>query len=347
LERELDDEVRFHLEMQIEDNLKAGMHPAEARYAARRSFGAIEPMKETYRERRAFAVVETTAQDIRYAVRTLRKSPGFTTTAVAVLALAIGASTAMFSVLNAVLFRPLPYKAPEQLAMLWTEDPTQNLRGGRSAYWNVEQWRSQSTTFADMAFFDGVSVTLTSADSAEKISGVRTTPNFFPLLGVQPLHGRIFSLEEADQRQRLALISHRFWLARFGGSLDAIGATIHLDGAASRIVGILPAHFQFDDADVWEPHTMYPDWDALRSARGAGFWLVVGRLRTNVTIEQAQAEMNTISRRLVTSSDRNRGIRVVPFSLHVIGPRPRLALWMLSGAVFLVLLIAATNLASL
>src|ERR1041385_4384154 len=161
LERELDDEVRFHLEMQIEDNLKAGMNPTEARYAALRSFGGIEPMKEKYRELSAFALVETTAQDIRYAVRTLRKSPGFTTTSVAVLALAIGANTAMFSVLNAVLLRPLPYRSPEQLAMLWTEDPTQNLREGRSALWDVEQWRGQSQTFADMATFDSVSTVLT------------------------------------------------------------------------------------------------------------------------------------------------------------------------------------------
>ena len=161
LERELDDEVRFHLEMQIEDNLKAGMNPAEARYAALRSFGGIEPMKESYRERRAFALVETMAQDVRYAVRTLRKSPGFTITSVAALALAIGANTAMFSVLNAVLLRPLPYRSPEQLAMLWSEVPSQNLREGRSAYLNVEQWRRQSKSFADMAFFDPVSVTLT------------------------------------------------------------------------------------------------------------------------------------------------------------------------------------------
>jgi hypothetical protein len=189
LERELDDEVRFHLEMQIEDNLEAGMNPVEARHAALRSFGAIEPMKERYRERWAFALVETTAQDIRYAVRTLRKSPGFTVTSVATLALAIGASTAMFSVLNAVLLRPLPFRAPEQLAMLWTEDPAQNLGEGRSAYWNVEQWLSQSRSFADIAVFDPVSVTLTSADEAEKISVARISPNVFPLLGVQLCRG--------------------------------------------------------------------------------------------------------------------------------------------------------------
>jgi predicted permease len=350
-ERELDDEVRFHLDMQMEDNLRAGMNPGEARHAALRSFGGIEPMKEIYRERRALALIETLAQDIRYAFRTLRKSAGFTTTSVAVLALAIGANTAMFSVLNAVLFRPLPYRSPEQLAMLWSEVPSQSIREGRSAYWNVEQWRSQSESFADMALFDGVSATLTTADRAEKISAVRTSPNLFSVLGVQPLHGRIFTADEAEQRQRLALISHRFWQTRFAGSFDAIGATIHLDGAPSRIIGILPADFQFDsDADVWEPHTMYPDWDALRRARGQGFWSVVGRLRPNVTLEQARAEMSAIARRLddqLPSADRNRGISVVPLTFQVTGSRPRLALWMLTAAVLCVLLIAATNVAGL
>lgn len=350
LERELDDEVRFHLEMQIEDNLKAGMNPAEARSAALRSFGAIEPMKEIHRERRVLALVETTAQDIRYALRTLRKSPGFTITAVAVLALAIGANTVMFSVLNAVLLQPLPYPSPEQLAMLWSEVPSQNLREGRTAYWNVEQWRSQSGSFADMVFFDSVSATLTTADRAEQISVVRHSPNLFPLLGIQPLHGRSFSAEEAEQRQRLAVISHRFWQTRFGGSLDAIGASIEIDGLPSRVIGILPVGFRFDNADVWEPYTMFLHWEAHRRERGSGFWSVVGRLRPNVTFEQAQAEMNAIARRLdeqMPAAGRNRGISVVPLSIKVTGRRARLALWMLTGAVFCVLLIAATNVASL
>ncbi|HWB99429.1 MAG TPA: ABC transporter permease, partial [Bryobacteraceae bacterium] len=352
LERELEEEVRFHLEMQAADNLKAGMTPAEARSAALRSFGGVEPMKERYREQRAFALVEAIAQDARYAARTLRKSFGFTATSAAVLALAIGANTAMFSVLNAVLLRPLPFRSPEQLAMLWSEAPSQSLREGRSAYWNVEQWRSQSKSFAEMAFFDGVSVTLTGGDGAEQISAVRHSPNLFPLLGVPPLYGRIFSAKEAEERQHLALISYRFWQSRFGGAPDAIGATIEIDGAPSRIIGILPASFQFPqlNADVWEPHTMFRDWEAYRRARGPGFWSVVGRLRPGVTLGQAQAEMNTIARRLdeqLPAAERTRGISVVPLSLQVTGPRSRVALWMLTGAVFCVLLIAATNVAGL
>ena len=139
---------------------------------------------------------------MRYAVRTLRRNPAFTTTAAATLALAIGVGTVMFSVVNAVLLRPLPYRAPEQLALLWTEDPTQNLREGRSALWNVGQWRSQRQIFADMAVFDAVSTTLTGPDGAERIVGASISPNLLPVLGVQPARGRGFSTEEAEQRQR-------------------------------------------------------------------------------------------------------------------------------------------------
>jgi putative ABC transport system permease protein len=352
LERELDDEVRFHLDMQTEDNLKAGMNPADARAAALRSFGGVEPMKETYRERSAFAPVENLSRDIRYAFRTLRRSPGFTVTSVAVLALAIGANTAMFSVLNAVLFRPLPYRSPEQLAMLWTEIPSQRVREGRSAIMDVELWRKQSQSFTDMAVFDPVSVTLTSAAEAEHISVCRITPNIFALLGVQPSHGRSYTEDEATARQHVAVISHRFWQTHFGASLDALSASIELDGIPTRIVGVLPEDLGLPpfDADILQPHTLFPDWEARRGLRGGDSWFVLGRLRPGVTIPQAQAEMNAISHSLdqqLPSSIRDRGVSIVPLTLQLTGPGARLALWMLSGAVFLVLLIAATNVASL
>ena len=290
--------------------------------------------------------LEELPRDVRYALRTLRKSPTFTTTAAATLALAIGANTTMFSVLNAVLLRPLPYRAPEQLAMLWTEDPTQNLREGRSALWDVEQWLTQSQSFADMATFDSVTTTLTGAEGAEQIVGASISPNLLSLLGVQPVRGRNFSSEETEEQKRLVLISHRFWQARFGGSNDAIGATLVLNGLPSQIIGILPADFQIArlDADVWEPHT------TRRSVRGGQTWFVVGRLRPTVTFDQAQTEMSAIARRLndqLPAAERNQGISVVPLSLYMVGPQSRLALWMLGGAVFCVFLIAAANVTSL
>lgn len=287
------------------------------------------------------------ARDLRHAVRTLRKSPAFTLAAAAALALAIGANTAMFSVLNAVLLRPLPYRSPEQLAMLWAEDPTQSLREGRSALWDVEQWRSHSQSFADMATFDAMSTTLTGADGAEQIVGASISPNLLALIGVQPVLGRGFSTEEAEQRQRLVLISHRFWQTRFGGSNEALGATIVLDGLPSEIIGILPADFQIArlDADVWRPHTRSGE-----NVRGPDTWFVIGRLRPTVTFEQAQAEMSAIARRLndrLPAAERNRGISIVPVSLDMVGRQSRLALWMLGGAVFCVFLIAAANVTSL
>ena len=157
-------------------------------------------MKESDRDGSGFEWIETLGQDIRYAARTLLRSGSFTATSIAVLALAIGANTAMFSVINAAILRPLPYVSPERLMMLWTESPSQNLRQGRSAFWNFDQWRNQSKSFADMAAFDPASVTLTSAEKAEKISIVRTTPNFFAILGVSVARGRVFSPEEAAQR---------------------------------------------------------------------------------------------------------------------------------------------------
>jgi putative ABC transport system permease protein len=289
------------------------------------------------------------SQDLRYALRGLRKNFSFTTIAVLTLALGIGANTAVFSVLNAVLLRPLPYDSPEQLAMLWSEVPTQSVREGRSAYGDAEEWRALSKSFADMAFFEPVRLTLTGGSGAEQVTANRVTPNYFSILGVQPSQGRVFTAAEADERQRVALISYKFWQTRFAGSLDAIGETMVLDRRPSRIIGIMPAEFQRDDTDVWEPHTMFADWDALRSARGAGPWFVLGRLRPGVTFEQAQAEMNAIALRVGAERGERvaRGISVMPLTLHVTGSTTRLVLWMLTAAVSFVLLMAIANIAGL
>ena len=342
----LDDDIRDHIDSETQDNIDRGMAPEEARRQALLKFGNVALVKEDARRVWIWAWLDEARQDLRYAARTLRNSPAFTTTAAATLALAIGANTVMFSVLNAVLLRPLPYRSPERLAMLWTEDPTQNLREGRSALWEVEQWRGQSQTFADMATFDSVSAVMTGAEGAEQIVGASISPNLLPLLGVRPVLGRSFSAAEAEQRQRLVLISHRFWKTRFGGSPDALGATLVINGSPSQIIGILPADFQVArvEADVWEPHTTH------RSVRGGQTWFVIGRLRPRMTFDQAQAEMSAVASRVndqLPAAERNQGISVVPLSLSVVGPQSRFALWMLGGAVFCVFLIAAANVTSL
>ena len=346
MDREIEDEITGHLAEATEEYVQQGLSPEEARWAAQRSFGGVTQTKEVHRQVRSFVWLEELPRDVRYALRTLRRSPAFATTATATLALAIGANTAMFSVLDAVLLRPLPYESSEQLAMLWTENPTQNLREGRSALWDVEQWQSGSQSFAGMATFDSVSTVLTGAEGVEQIVGASMSPNLLPLLGVHPVLGRSFSIEEADQGQQLVLISHRFWQARFGGSRTALGATLVLNGLPSQIVGILPADFQIArlDADVWKPHTTH------RSVRGGQTWFVIGRLRPGVTFDRAQAELSAVARRLndqLPAAARDQGVSVVPLSLYVVGPQSRLALWMLGGAVFCVFLIAAANVTSL
>ena len=345
-DREFHDEVASHLEEATDDYIRQGLPPEEARRAAHRRFGGVSQTTEVYRQVGSFMWLEELSRDIRYAVSTLRRSPAFTTTATVTLALAIGANTAMFSVLNSVLLRPLPYRAPEQLAMLWTEDPTQNRREGRSALWDVEQWQGQSQTFADMATFDAVTTVLSGPEGTEQITGASISPNLLPLLGVRPALGRNFSPDEGGEQQPVVLVSHRFWQARLGGANGAIGSSLLLDGIPAQVIGILPADFRVGTfvADVWKPHT------TTRRARGPETWFVIGRLRPTATFDQAQAEMSTIARRVnqqLPATERSQGIGVVPLSQYVVGPQSRLALWMLAAAVFGVFLIAAGNVTSL
>jgi putative ABC transport system permease protein len=344
LRHEFERELRFHTEERIARNLRSGLNPGEAQAEARRHLGNLTVAREDMRAARLSRWLDEMRQDVRYAARTLRSNRAFAAAAAATLALAIGANTAMFSVVKTVLLQPLPFESPEQLAMLWIEDPSRNIRESRSSLRDVHDWRTQSQRFADIATFDSVTMTLTGADGTDRISGASISANLLSLLGVQPLLGRGFSAQEAAERQPVVLISHRLWQTWFRGSKEAVGATLVIDGRPRDVVGVLPVGFAAAhvDADVWEPH----------AAQGAGSntWFVVGRLRPTVTIQEAQAEMSIISGRLneqVAAAQRTRTISVVPLSVHMVGRQSRLALWMLGGAVFCVLLIAAANVASL
>ena len=233
MDREIDDEIASHLAEATEEYVQQGLSPEEARRAAQRSFGGVTQTKEVYREARSFMwLEELRARPAVCASHAPQESGVYDGCGRHPGAGDCAPTPPCSASSNAVLLRPLPYRSPEQLAMLWTEDPTQNLREGRSALWDVEQWQRQSQSFADMATFDSVGTLLTGADGVEPIVGASISPNLLPLLGVQPALGRNFSTEEAEQRQRLVLISHRFWQARFAGSHDALGATLVLNGAS-------------------------------------------------------------------------------------------------------------------
>src|SRR5262245_22306348 len=275
-EPRIDDELRFHRDRLIDEYMAAGSSRAEAERQAFLEFGNVAATAEQVKDARG-RWLDDLWRDIRGGLRILRKHRAFAATAAGTLALAIGTSTAMLSVLNAVVLRPLPYPSPEQLVMLWTEDPTQNLREGRSALGSVDAWRTQSRSFSGIATFDAVSTTWSAAEGAEQVAAVSISANLLSLLGIQPARGRSFSAGEAEQGQPLVLISHRFWQERFAGSNDAVGTTLVLNGRPHQIIGVLPVGFEVArlDADVWLSHPM--------SGGGAeNTWFVVGRLRPAV-----------------------------------------------------------------
>jgi putative ABC transport system permease protein len=301
--------------------------------------------------------------DLRYAARMLRRSPSFTAIAIVTLALGIGANTAMFSVVNAVILRPLPYQDPDRLAMLWTTDPKRDIREEGTSYPTFLDWRSQSRAFADMAICSrGNPVTLTGGNEPERVMGEAVSANLFPLLGVTPLLGRTFSDDEEQQRERVVVVSYALWQRRFGASRDAIGKKLEVDGQTFQVIGVMPAGFYFPTKDVqlWQPATFVSMTlspairDRIWTSRFSDWWRVVGRLRPTATFDDAQAEMTAIGQRLAlaypTTTDAGFagfGVNVVPMLLQTTGRDLQRALWVLLGAVGFVLLIACTNVANL
>lgn len=287
-------------------------------------------------------------QDIRYALRLLAKSPGFTLAAILTLALGIGANTAIYSLVYHVLLRPLPYPQPEQLTMVWVDNRREKIPEDITSYPNLMDWRAQNQSFHGLAGMSYGVQALTGVGEPEEFRVAMVTANFFDVMGVPPALGRAFTVDdEKEGNDNIVIIGHGLWQRRFGGDPKVIGQTIHLSGRARQIVGIMPAGFQFPPTrELWEP--LAPSAQA-RANRG-NFWLyTVGRMKPGVTPDRAHADMATISARLekeYPDANQGYGANVKPLHQYIVG-EVRPALLVLWGAVLFLLLITCANIANL
>jgi len=347
LDRDLDDELRFHLETRADRFQQAGMNPREAVDEARHNFGNPTFLKEECRDMWTFQRVEMFWQDLHYAARTLRKSPGFSIVAVLTLALGIGANTAIFSVVNAVLLRPLPFKDAGRLVRLWpTNTQTGPLPYSITSYPDFTDWKTQSHSFEQVEGYVPRSFNLSGGDQPQRVYGLRTSAGFLALLGITPIHGRAFLSEETQPgKDHVLLLSEGLWQSHFARDPNVLGKTVKLNDENYIVIGILPAAFQFPPN---EPCALVlpqpPD-----PSRGHGFMNVAARLKTGVTLAMAQTEMDTIARRLelqYPKEDKDLGVRALGLHESYVG-KFRSALLIFLSAVGFVLLIACANVANL
>jgi len=348
------EEVQSHLAHEADQLQETGVRPGNAGTAARLAFGNATSIQEEVYKRSRFWWWDQISGDLRHALRLFWRRPGFSAVVVLTLALGIGANSAIFSVIDAVLLRPLPYRAPNRLAMLWSEDSTHGLKEGRVSLLNFADWKSRSHIFEDMTVFIGQTFLLGNNDGPpERLREARVPTSFFPLLGVEPILGRLFTADEERRWEGVALLSYGLWQRRFGGSPNVLGADIVKDGRKSRIIGVMPSSFQFPfpDTQVWEPITTHPYWAERdrTDQRTASNWYVLGRIRAGATWKEAQSEMSGIGRELQAQYPENRNrpeISVIPLLDQTTG-RVQLSLAVLFGSVFLMLLIACINVANL
>jgi putative ABC transport system permease protein len=353
LDRDLDDELQFHLAMREQKLREQGVTAEEAPYAARRQFGNLTRLKETSRELWGFRWLETFAQDLRYGLRQLRRNPGFTAVAVLTLALGIGGNAAMFSVINAVLLRPLPYKDSHQLVeisssnSMFSKNPISPL-----AYFEIEH---QTNVFQDLALYSGWYAKLAGPGDPERAVIEEVTPDVFRLLDVRPILGRTFLAEEVQPgRDRVALISESDWKIRFNGDPNVLGRTVDMDNTAYTIVGVLPSVFKMPETlrsarrlpTVWVPfHPISEGSPKYQQHRCE----VIGRLAEHINLTQAQTQVHAVAQRLAQAfPEENKGWDLQVNRIEdVVVSGARSALLILFGAVGFVLLIACVNIANL
>jgi len=286
-------------------------------------------------------------RDVRYALRMLVRNPGFTTIALLTFAVGIGVNTAVFSVFNGVLLRPLPYPDAARITMMWLDNRPPGIKEDIGSYPNYRDWREQNTTYEHVAAFTPSSLTMTGAGEPERLPGAQTTASFFDVVGLRPALGRLYTEDqEKVGNDAVVLLSHGLWLRKFGGSRDVLGKTMVLNGRPHEIIGVMPADLRVPDkAQLWKPLAPADD---LRTARGS-FWLpVIGKLKAGVAVEQAQTEISGIAERLEKSypAQAGFGAHIVPLHTQLVGDVER-SLFVLMAAVGCVLLIACANLGNL
>jgi len=348
VERRLDDELRFYLDRLIEEKLAGGLSAEEARRAARIELGGMEQVKEEVRQVRAGQMVEQLLQDLRYGIRALRKNPAFTVVAILALALGIGANTAMFSVAYGILLRPLPYAAADRVAVVYLRYFPRDFAFGTLCIRDYLMWQANNRAFEDPSLFRSLRMDIGGAGGVpEQVQGASVTAGFFPTLGVRPLIGRTFAVgDDQPAAGSLAVLSESIWRKRFAASPAVLGQTILVSGTPATVIGVMPGAFQFPrrETEVWtnlvlNPPTRYGPW----------FYRGVARLKPGITLEQAQAETNSIGLRMMQQNPDYKRLTLPVLGLRdaLIGTTLRPAILVLAGAVGLVLLIAVVNVANL
>ena len=293
-DEEMEEEIRFHLELETQEQIEAGLSPEEARYAAQRKFGGPLLAKERSREVWGFRFVEELWQDLRYGGRILRKQPGFTFVAVLTLALGVGATTAIFSLVHSILLRPIPLREPDDLVRIYETNPGRNLLTFSASIPNYASWQEQAHSL-DLAAFQGYAPNWTGDDEPERLEGIAATSSFLHVLGTDVQLGRWFVEEEQQPgHHRVAVLSDGFWRRRFGHDTGVVGRKLLLNGEPYTVLGVMsPGVTVPSSPDLWVPLIIDP-----KAKRGDHQYTVIGRLKAGFIRQQAQAEMDSIAREL-------------------------------------------------
>ena len=345
--RDLDEEMRFHVQMEADRLRRNGAPPKEARRQAMILFGGMNRFNDETREARGTKFMEDVMQDLKYAIRMIFKNPGFSAVAIITLALGIGANTAIYTVVKAVLLDPLPFDDPEDLTLLWTQNNAQNQTKYMVSPMDFDDWRTMNATFESMAGYWPTTGTVTELDgNPTRVRVVYTTEDFFDVMGANALSGRTFTSDDGPGSVAVAVLSHGFWQRRFGGDPSVVGQAMTLDGGPIEIIGVLREEHTFpDNTDVWLNMT----WTMQIQSRGARWMSAVGRLAQGKDLSAARADMIGVATRIEQANpESNRGWTVTMQSLHaeMVGDT-RQALLVLLGATGLILLIACANVANL